>query len=168
MSFSAFRPVSFLHELLWEQYVHVSGQPPVLMLSKVHLCTCESLSMSIFPRKKSSKSASKRIYWKVMGCLMKVSDQIPAQVHISHHLWIIVKAMHRRSLVDQVQERSVVYCANLLAPKIIKKHIVIMKSKRGLLAVNTLFISKGTLRPICTYGAELMRAAQFIWIRTFC
>lgn len=37
MSFSAFRPVSFLHELLWEQYVQVSGHPPVLMLSSVHL-----------------------------------------------------------------------------------------------------------------------------------
>lgn len=40
MSFSALSPVSFLQELLCEQYVQVSGQPPVLMLSRVHLWTC--------------------------------------------------------------------------------------------------------------------------------
>ena len=41
-SFSAFSPVSFFQELLCEQYVQVSGQPPVLMLSRVHLWTCEA------------------------------------------------------------------------------------------------------------------------------
>ena len=40
MSFSAFMPVLSLQEDDCEQYVHVSGQPPVLMLSSVHRCTC--------------------------------------------------------------------------------------------------------------------------------
>jgi hypothetical protein len=33
-------PVASLQEEDCEQYVHVSGQPPVLMLSSVHRCTC--------------------------------------------------------------------------------------------------------------------------------
>ena len=32
--------MDLLQDELWEQYVHVSGQPPVLMLSSVHRCTC--------------------------------------------------------------------------------------------------------------------------------
>lgn len=41
ISFSALSPVVLLQELLCAQYVQVSGQPPVFMLSRVQRCTCK-------------------------------------------------------------------------------------------------------------------------------
>lgn len=60
ISFSAFSPTSLLQELLCAQYVHVSGQPPVFMLSSVHRCTCAGAVQAFKPWQHLKPSAAQR------------------------------------------------------------------------------------------------------------